>query len=66
MASPEDAPNRAYFSIVVSNPDGTYDVKLVDGKGKLYMILQGYRTMDLPDPVPEDLLGPLQKAFQVK
>jgi hypothetical protein len=65
VASPEDARKGAFFSIVDTNPDGTYDVKLVDEKGKLYLILQGYRTMDLPDPIPSDLLGPLQQAFQI-
>jgi hypothetical protein len=65
VALPEDGAGHAFFSIITANQDETYDAKLVDDKGKLYLILQGYRTMDLPDPVPADLLGPLQQAFQV-
>ena len=57
--------NMPILDIPPSNPDGTYDAKLVDDKGKLYLILHGYQTMDLPDPVPVDLLGPLQQAFKV-
>ncbi len=62
---PESAPDSTFYSVVVANPDGTFDAKLVDDKGMRYMDLSGYRTMDLPDPVPEDLLQPLQHAFQV-
>jgi len=65
IASPEEAPNGTFYSVVAPNPDGTYDAKVVDEKGKLYMLLEGYQTMDLPDPVPADLLEPLQKAFRV-
>jgi acyl transferase domain-containing protein/acyl carrier protein/NAD(P)-dependent dehydrogenase (short-subunit alcohol dehydrogenase family) len=65
ISSPDDALNTAFFSVVVPNPDGTYDAKVVDDKGKLYLILQGYQTMDLPDPIPPDLLRPLQQAFHI-
>jgi acyl transferase domain-containing protein/NAD(P)-dependent dehydrogenase (short-subunit alcohol dehydrogenase family)/acyl carrier protein len=65
ISSPESVPNAAFYSVVMPNPDGTYDAKVVDEKGNLYMILRGYKTMDLPDPIPEDLLRPLQQAFQI-
>jgi hypothetical protein len=65
LASPETVPQAAFYSVVVPNPDGTYDAKMLDEKGNLYLILRGYRTMDLPDPVPEDLLEPLQHAFHI-
>jgi hypothetical protein len=65
LASPENVADRAFFAIVATNPDGSYDAKMVDEKGELYLVLHGYRTMDLPDPVPADLLEPLKKAFHV-
>jgi hypothetical protein len=63
---PEEKPDAAFFSVVATNPDGTYDAKLTNGKGDVYMILRGYKTMDLPDPVEPDLLQPLQRAFQAE
>jgi acyl transferase domain-containing protein/NAD(P)-dependent dehydrogenase (short-subunit alcohol dehydrogenase family)/acyl carrier protein len=63
LSLPEKASGAAFFSVVVSNQDGSYDAKVVDDKGALYLALSGYRTMDLPDPVQADLLEPLQRAF---
>jgi hypothetical protein len=65
-ASPEKEPNETFFALVTSNPDGSYDAKIVDGKGNVYLILRGYRTMNLPDPIPADLLAPLQNALIAK
>jgi hypothetical protein len=64
LASPEKDPSAAYFAVVASNPDETYDVRIVDSKGSIYLVLQGYRTMNLPDPVSADLLEPLQKGLK--
>jgi hypothetical protein len=64
VSVPEKEPDTAFYSTVVTNPDGTYDVKLMDGKGEVYLILNGYRTIDLPDPIQADLLKPLQQALQ--
>jgi len=66
VSMPEEKPDAAFFSVVATNPDGTYDAKLTNGKGDVYMILRGYKTMDLPDPVEPDLLQPLQRAFQAE
>jgi acyl carrier protein/NAD(P)-dependent dehydrogenase (short-subunit alcohol dehydrogenase family) len=63
LASPEKDPDATYFAVVLSNPDDSYDVKIVDSKGTIYLALQGYRTMNLPDPVPADLLEPLKKGL---
>jgi acyl transferase domain-containing protein/acyl carrier protein/NAD(P)-dependent dehydrogenase (short-subunit alcohol dehydrogenase family) len=54
------------FALTKVNPDGSYDGKLMDGNGNVYMMLRGYRTMDLPDPVQTDLLRPLQRALQAE
>ncbi len=44
----------------------SYDVKVVDAQGNVPMILRGYQTMSLPDPIQADLLDPIQAAFQVE
>jgi acyl transferase domain-containing protein/NAD(P)-dependent dehydrogenase (short-subunit alcohol dehydrogenase family)/acyl carrier protein len=65
VSLPEQTPQSEFFALVDSHPDGTYDAEVVDEKGNLYLALQGYRTMDLPDPVREDLLEPLKIALKV-
>ena len=64
LSMPEKDPDATFYSIVTPNPDGTYDAKLSSGKGEVYLVLRGYKTMNLPDPVPGDLLQPLQLALQ--
>jgi acyl transferase domain-containing protein/acyl carrier protein/NAD(P)-dependent dehydrogenase (short-subunit alcohol dehydrogenase family) len=64
LAVPDGKPNAKFFSVVVHNQDGSYDAKVMDDKGIVYFILRGYTTMDLPDPVPADLIQPLQLALQ--
>ncbi len=66
LSTPEKNLETAYLSVVATNPDGSYDAKLVDSKGQVYLILRGYRTMDLPDPVQADLLKPLQQGLQAE
>jgi len=65
VSSLENAPGAALLSIVDTHSDGTYDAEVVDDKGKIYMTLRGYRTMDLPDPVQTNQLAPIQKGLQV-
>ena len=62
---PDKGTGASFFSIISSNADGTYDAKMVDDKGNVYMTLLGYRIMELPDPVQPDLLAPLKQAFKV-
>ena len=50
--------------MVAANADGTYDAKVLDAKGKVYLILRGYQTMDLPDTVRADLIQPIKAALQ--
>ncbi|MDM7995676.1 MAG: SDR family NAD(P)-dependent oxidoreductase [Acidobacteriota bacterium] len=64
LAAPDKDPNAILFAVVTSDTDNGYDVKIVDGKGNVYLVLQGYRTMNLPDPVPADLLEPLKKGLK--
>jgi hypothetical protein len=64
VSLPEKAPESALFALVDDNPDGTYNAEVVDDKGNLYLVLRGYRTMDLPDPIQADLLDPLKSALK--
>jgi acyl transferase domain-containing protein/acyl carrier protein/NAD(P)-dependent dehydrogenase (short-subunit alcohol dehydrogenase family) len=63
---PENGTDATYFAAVVTNPDGSYDVKMVDGQGNVHLTLVGYQTMNLPDPVHKDLVEPFQRAFQIE
>jgi acyl transferase domain-containing protein/NAD(P)-dependent dehydrogenase (short-subunit alcohol dehydrogenase family)/acyl carrier protein len=58
--------DESFFALITVNSDGSYDGKLMDGKGNVYMMLRGYKTMDLPDPVQADLLKPLQRALRAE
>ncbi len=64
LSMPEKESDGNFFSVVATNPDGTYDAKVLDGKGKVYLTLRGYQTMDLPDPVQADLIQPIKAALQ--
>jgi acyl transferase domain-containing protein/acyl carrier protein/NAD(P)-dependent dehydrogenase (short-subunit alcohol dehydrogenase family) len=63
-SSPGKGAGKIFYSVVSSNPDGSYEAKLVDDKGNVYLTLHEYRIMELPDPVQPDLLKPLKEAFK--
>ncbi|HSW40691.1 MAG TPA: SDR family NAD(P)-dependent oxidoreductase, partial [Acidobacteriota bacterium] len=65
VAAPlENVPKVAFLAIVDAHQDGCFDAELVDEKGKIYLILRGYRTMDLPDSVRQELVEPLREALK--
>ncbi len=64
LSAPENAENAEFYSIVLPKPDGACDAKIVDEKGNVYLTLQGYRTMDLPDPIQQDLVDPIALALK--
>ncbi len=45
-----------------STPDGrlSFDARVVDGEGRMYLELKDYRTAPLPERVEQDLLAPLR------
>jgi malonyl CoA-acyl carrier protein transacylase/NAD(P)-dependent dehydrogenase (short-subunit alcohol dehydrogenase family) len=61
LRSPEAAKSRL-CAVATPNEDGSFDAQVVDEKGSLYLVLKGYRTMELPDPIDETLLRPLKVA----
>ncbi|MCB0289811.1 MAG: SDR family NAD(P)-dependent oxidoreductase, partial [Calditrichaeota bacterium] len=46
---------------VTPNPDGSFDARVIDGKGNHFLTLAGYHTSELPDPIAEDILSPLKQ-----
>jgi acyl transferase domain-containing protein/acyl carrier protein/NAD(P)-dependent dehydrogenase (short-subunit alcohol dehydrogenase family) len=50
-------------SVVIPKAGGDFDAHVVDDKGDVYLALQGYQTMEMPDQVEDSLLEPLRKAF---
>jgi hypothetical protein len=62
LRSPEAAKSRLY-AVATPNEDGSFDAQVVDEKGGLYLVLKGYRTMELPDPIDEALLKPLKNVI---
>jgi len=65
-AQPDAAQDADQFAVVTPHPDGSYDVKMVDSRGNVTMILRGYQTMELPDPVQADLLEPIQRGLRAE
>jgi hypothetical protein len=61
-----DSPERAHGrlrSVVSQRAEGGFDASVVDEKGHVYISVQGYRTMALPEAVAPGLLKPLQAAI---
>jgi hypothetical protein len=64
VTEPEDSPHATFYSIVEPKQDGTYDAKVIDNKGGVYLMVRGYRTMDLPDPIQAELIDPIKQALR--
>ncbi len=43
--------------------DGSFDARVVDGEGNVHLVVEGYRTVELPDGVPADRLEPFRAAM---
>jgi hypothetical protein len=54
---------KPLYAVVTPNKDGSFDAELADEAGTVYLSVQGYRTMALPDGVAPELLKPLQTAL---
>ena len=51
------------YGVARPRPDGAFDCAAVDVAGEVVVALDGYRTVELPDAVPADLLAPLATAM---
>jgi hypothetical protein len=52
------------FALVTPNANDAFDARVVDAQGNIYLTLQGYRTMELPETIEAALLKPLQEAME--
>jgi NAD(P)-dependent dehydrogenase (short-subunit alcohol dehydrogenase family) len=51
-------------AVVRPRDDGAFDARVVGAQGRVLVELEGYRTVDVPDAVDPDLLGPLADAMR--
>ncbi len=56
--------NGGLQAVVTPEPNDTFDARVVDAEGNVFLTLQGYRTMELPEAIDAELLKPLQKAMR--
>jgi hypothetical protein len=55
-----EAADDRLFAVVTPRADGGFDADVVDGAGGVHIALRGYRTVELPAPVPAEQIAPLQ------
>jgi len=54
-----DKPSE-YFAAVTSDKTGSFDARVQDKKGNVYLMVRGYRTMQLPNPIEKEFLERLK------
>jgi len=52
-------------AVVTPSPsgDGSFDARVVDADGNVHLVVEGYRTIELPGGVPADRLAPFRAAM---
>jgi hypothetical protein len=60
---PVDGDSETLYAVVTPQEGGAFDAQIVDETGRVHLAIEGYRTMELPDPVEPALLEPLRKAL---
>ncbi len=61
---PETASGRLYAVVTPSaSADGSYDARVVDADGNVYLAVDGYRTVELPGAVSASQLEPFRAAM---
>jgi len=60
--APEMAEGRRLFSVVRAAGEGVYHAQVLDEAGHVYLVLEGYRTVELPGGVDEAGLAPFRAA----
>ncbi|MBI4944641.1 MAG: SDR family NAD(P)-dependent oxidoreductase [Actinobacteria bacterium] len=62
--SPGDGANGALFAVATPEAaDGVFDCAVVDAQGHVVLALDGYATVPLPAPLPDDVSAPLRGVF---
>jgi hypothetical protein len=62
LGSPAHAGTRL-CGIAAPRGDGSFDARVVDENGRIYIALEGYRTMEVPDPIDGEALRPLRDCI---
>jgi hypothetical protein len=66
-AGEQSANGSAIYAEIVPKEQGnqvSFDARVVDEQGTVYLELCGYRTSRLPDPIDDDRILPLRMALQ--
>ena len=50
--------------VLAQNDEPSFDARVVDGQGNVYLELEGYRTARLPAPVDSELIAPLRAVIE--
>jgi hypothetical protein len=50
-------------AVVTPESDGSFAGRVVDAEGNVFLTLQGYRTMELPEAIDAELLKPLRDVM---
>jgi NAD(P)-dependent dehydrogenase (short-subunit alcohol dehydrogenase family) len=62
LRAPGAAGGRLY-AVVTPGPGGAFDARVVDADGNVYLAVEGYRTVELPDAASAALLEPFRAAM---
>ena len=62
LRSPEEAEGRLHA--VVWPGDHAFDASVVDEAGNVFVVVEGYSTVELPGPIDEEKLAPLKAAMR--
>jgi NADP-dependent 3-hydroxy acid dehydrogenase YdfG len=57
------AAEGAVYAVARQVDEATFDCMVLDATGRVLVRVEGYQTVPLPTPVPEDVLDPLATAF---
>jgi len=63
LKRPSRKSKQQYYAAVSSDEKGAFDARVIDDEGNVYLTLRGYRTMQLPGLIEDDLLRPLKEKM---
>ena len=64
LRSPHQANGRLCALVQPATAEGSFDAHVIDESGAVLVVLEGYRTIELPVPLEEDQLAPLRAAMK--
>ena len=68
LLRPTESAKGRLHAVVMPGGGGTssrgFDASVVDEAGNVFLVLEGYRTVELPGPIEEENLAPLKAAMR--